>query len=196
MFKFFHTPPKKSRGEQKKFVSFLAAAGDVTKDLSLSSSFGSSLSSTAQPPDEKTLQVRNFIRPAVCTLCGNCIAAVRESPDTNYSHLLLTLMHLFKDQDFVKSVFTSLDSNHHRLIARQCGNHPLKQKLLSLCSLLTKAARLDSLAPERAKFTDNILESVVLLLDDHLVESSSAVLLLSEIVKVCIRVCVCVCSCD
>ena len=70
------------------------------------------------------------------------------------------------------------------MIVQQLGNHPLKQKLLIVCSLLTKAARLDQLGPESAEFTENILESLVLLLDDHLVDSSSAVMLLSEIVKV------------
>lgn len=185
MFKFFHTPPKRVRGEKKKFVSFVAAAGDADKDPSLSWSFSStSSSSTSQPPDEKTLKLRGFIKPSVCTICGNCMAAVSRSLDTKYSHLLLVLIQLFRDQDFVKSVFSSLDSNHHRLIVRQLRNHPLKQKLLTLCSVLTKAARLDSVSPQSAKFTENILESLVLLLDGHLVDSTSAVMLLGEIIKV------------
>ena len=185
LFKFFHTPSKRVRGENKKSVSFVAAAGDAGKEPSLSWSFGSRSSSpTSQPPDEKTLKLRSFIKPSVCTISGNCVAAVSGSPDTKYSHLLLTLTRLFGDQDFVKSVFSSLDSNHHRLIVRQLGNHPLKQKLLTLCSLLTKAARLDSVSPQSAKFTENILESLVLLLDGHLVDSSSAVLLLGEVIKV------------
>ena len=184
LFKFFHTPPKRVHGE-KKFVSFVAAASDAGKDPSLSWSFGSSLSSpTGQPPDDKTLKLRNFIKPSVCTICGNCMAAVSKSPDTKYSHLLLTLTQLYRDQDFIKSVFSSLDSNHRRVIVRQLGSNPLKQKLLTLCSILTKAARLDSVSPESAKFTENVLETVVLLLDGHLVDSSSAVLLLNEIIKV------------
>ena len=157
----------------------------------LSSSFSSGLKlpasraiTQAPPPDEKTKQIRDFIKPSVCTLCGNCIAAVSRDLDTNHSHFLLTLVRLYKDKDLVKSVFSSLDSNHHPVIVRQLGNHPLKQKLLIVCSLLTKAARLDQLGPESAEFTENILESLVLLLDDHLVDSSSAVMLLSEIVKV------------
>ena len=139
---------------------------------------------TLPVPDEKTKQIRDFIKPSVCTLCGNCIAAVSRDRDANYSHLLFTLIRLYKDKDLVKSVFSSLDSNHHRVIVKQLGNHPLKRKLLIVCSLLTKAARLDALGPESATFTENILESLVLLLDGHLVDSSSAVLLLSEIIKV------------
>jgi hypothetical protein len=168
-------------------------AGSSSQQL-LSSSFSSGLkpptsrgitqAPPAPPPDEKTKQIRDFIKPSVCTLCGNCIAAVNRDPDTNYSHFLLTLVRLYRDKDLVKSVFSSLDSNHHPVIVRQLGNHPLKQKLLIVCSLLTKAARLDVLGPESAEFTEHILESLVLLLDDHLVDSSSAVMLLSEIVKV------------
>ena len=148
----------------------------------LSSSFSSK--STLGKLDERTLQVRNFIKPSMCTLCSNCVAAVSRCQDNNYSHLLLTLVHLFKDQDFVKSMFSSLDSNHHRVIVRQKGHHPLRQKLLVVCSVLTKAARLKSLSPESATFTENVLESLVELLDGNLVDSSSAVMLLSEIVKV------------
>ena len=165
-------------------------AGSSSQQL-LSSSFNSGLKpptsrtiTQAPPPDEKTKQIRDFIKPSVCTLCGNCIAAVSRDPDTNYSHFLLILVQLYKDKDLVKSVFSSLDSNHHPVIVQQLGNHPLKRKLLIVCSLLTKAARLDQLGPESAKFTENILESLVLLLDDHLVDSSSAVMLLSEIIKV------------
>ena len=195
------------RGGQKKFVNFISAAQGSSKNpLSasfsgfassttaaassqqlLSSSFSSGLKPlTIRPPapDEKTKQIREFIKPSVCTLCGNCIAAVSRDRDTNYSHLLLTLMQLYMDKDLVKSVFSSLDSNHHPVIVKQLGNNPLKQKLLILCSVLTKSARLDALDPESATFTENILESLVLLLDSHLVDSSSAVLLLSEIVKV------------
>ena len=98
--------------------------------------------------------------------------------------MLLTVIQLYKDKDLVKSVFSSLDSNHHRVIVKQLGNHPLKQKLLIVCSVLTKAARLNALGPDSAVFTKNILESLVLLLDNHLVDSSSAVMLLSEVVKV------------
>lgn len=207
----FHTPPKKGRGsDQKKFVNFVSAAQGSGQNL-LSASFGgfpssatrtagsssqllsSSFSSGLKPPrvtsqapapDEKTKQIREFIKPSVCTLCGNCIAAVSQNQDTNYSHLLLTVIQLYKDKDLVKSVFSSLDSNHHRVIVKQLGNHPLKQKLLIVCSVLTKAARLNALGPDSVVFTENILESLVLLLDNHLVDSSSAVMLLSEIVKV------------
>ena len=140
-------------------------------------------------PDEKTKRIREFVKPSVCTLCGNCIAAVSRKLDTDFSHLLLVLIGLYKDKDLVKSVFSSLDSNHHRVIVRQLGNHPLRQKLLIVCSLLTKAARLDKLGPESAEFTENILESLVLLLDEDLVDSSSAVMLLHEIVKVSQSVC-------
>lgn len=138
----------------------------------------------AVPPDDEIRRIRDFIKPSVCTLCGNCIAAVSRGQDVNYSRLLLTLIQLYKDKDLVKSVFSSLDSNHHPVIVKQLGHHPLKQKLLIICSLLTKAARLDEVGPDSATFTENILESLVLLLDGHLVDSSSAVLLLSEIVKV------------
>lgn len=178
LVKFFHTLPDKVKGERKKVVNFVVAAGG-NKTLP-SSSVGSN------SVDERTVQVRNFIKPSICTLCGNCIAAVSRCQDTNYSHLLLTTVRLFISQDFVKSVFSSLDTNHHRILVKQKGSHPLRQKLLTVCSLLTKAAKLDSLSTDTATctFTEDILESLVLLLNDRLVDSSSAVMLLSEVVKV------------
>ena len=187
MVKFFHTPPKRYQSGQKKFVSFMAAAErGRSPSPSPSSSFGSLSSSLSgsQQLDKTTEQSRNFIKPSVCTLCGNCFAAVSRSQDVNCSRLLLTLVKHFVGQDFVKSVFSSLDTNHHRVLLRQAGSHPLKQKLLTLCSILAKSARLESLCPESAKFTENVLESLVYMLDGHLVDSASSVMLMSEIVKV------------
>lgn len=182
LVKFFHTPPSKTRGVEKKLVTFVAETGG-SETPSCSSSSRSK--SQQQPVDERTKLTRDFLKPSVSTLCGKSIAAVSQSQDTNYSHLLLTLIQLYKDQGFIKSVFSSLDSSHHSVIVKQVGDHlPKEKKLLVLCSLLTKAARLDVLSPGSAKFTENILESLVLLLDGNLVDSSSAVLLLSEIIKV------------
>ena len=69
------------------FGGFSSAATTRTADSSsqqlLSSSFSSGLKppasrtmAQAPAPDEKTKQIRDFIKPSVCTLCGNCIAAV------------------------------------------------------------------------------------------------------------------------
>ena len=188
LVRFFHTPPKRYQGRAgKKFVSFMAAAErSRSKSPSSSSSFGSL--SGSQPVDKTTEMTRSFIKPTFCTLCGNCFAAVSESQDVNCSRLLLTLVQHFASQDFVKSVFSSLDTNHHRVLLKQAGNNPLKQKLLTLCSILTKAARLETLCAESAKFTENLLESLVYLLDGHLVDSASAEMLMSEIVKVALPV--------
>ena len=184
LVKFFHMPPKRYQTRQKKFVSFMAVAErGRSPSPSASSSFGSSLSGSQQL-DKTTELSRSFIKPSVCTLCGNCFAAVSRSQDINCSHLLLTLVKHYVGQDFVKSVFSSLDTNHHRVLLRQAGSHPLKQKLLTLSSILTKSARLESLCAESAKFTENVLESLVYLLDGHLVDSASSVMLMSEIVKV------------
>ena len=74
------------------------------------------------------------------------------------------------------------------------GEKVLKQKLLVICMVLVKGARLGEGLETHPHFTENIVEAVLLLLKCDLVDTGSSSLYLSELVQVCVCVCVCVCE--
>ena len=127
---------------------------------------------------------RQFMAPAICSLCALSIEAVSSSVNLNHSQLLLTMVRLYADISLIQAVFSCLESNYLYLIKEYRGEKILKKKLLIICTILTKAARIEKGVVEHTKFTENIVESIILLLQFELVDCTSAALFLSEIMKV------------
>ena len=129
---------------------------------------------------------REFIAPTICSLCGNSIAAISDSVNLNHSHLLLTMTRLYADKVLIKSVYSFLESNHNRLIKEHRGDleKALKKKLLTLCTILSRASRFEEGLLAHPKYTENVIEAMLVLLNCDLVNSESASMFLSELVKV------------
>lgn len=128
--------------------------------------------------------LRDYIAPTICSLCSNSIAAVSREVDPNHSQLLLTMVRLYANRTLVMAVFSSLESSHLQLLREYRGEKVLQKKLLVICTVLSKAARLETGLAEHPRFTEDIVESVLLLLKCDLVDTPSAGLLLAELVKV------------
>ena len=148
--------------------------------------------------------IRDFVAPTICSLCSDSIASVTCSVDANHAQLLLTMVRLYGNRALVRSVFSAMESSHTHLLRDFRGEHHiLKKKLLVICTVLVKAARLDEgcgggqALRDHTDFTADIMESVLLLLKCELVDCDSSKLFLVEIIKVRGRevweVCVCVC---
>ncbi len=131
---------------------------------------------------------REFIAPTICSLCSSSISAVSMSVDTNYSNLLLTMVRLYANRTLIKAVFSSLESNQAHLIKEYRGEKILKKKLLILCMILSKAARFEKGLVDHPEFTANILETILLLLQCDLVDTSSSNSFFSELIKVIITI--------
>lgn len=139
--------------------------------------------------DEAT---RDFIAPTICSLCSNSIAAVSWGVETHHAQLLLTMVRLYANKTLIRSVFSSLESNHSQLMREYMGEKVLKQKLLVICMVLVKGAQLGEGLDTHAHFTENIVEAVLLLLKCDLVDTVSSCLYLSQLVQVSVCVCVCI----
>ena len=142
--------------------------------------------------DEAT---RDFIAPTICSLCSNSIAAVSWGVETHHAQLLLTMVRLYANKTLIRSVYSSLESNHSQLMPEYMGEKVLKEKLLVICMVLVKGAQLGEGLETHPHFTENIVEAVLLLLKCDLVDTGSSSLYLSELVQVCVCVCVCVHAC-
>ena len=141
---------------------------------------------TTTPKQLSTESSKQFMQPTVCTICADCIAAIVGAPDTNYSQLLLTLLRSFADKILVKSVFSSLDANYYYLMQTHKDRKTLQQKLLILCMLLAKAARLEELSVESAGFTESVLACIVALITFGEIGVDSASMFFEELCKVCL----------
>lgn len=160
----------------------------VRKLLRMNSYYSSSESGGREEEEGEGLRcddtIRDFIAPTICSLCSDSIAAVSREVDVNHSKLLLTMVRLYANPTLVRSVFSALESNHSQLIREYRGERILKQKLLVMCTVLSKAARLERGLREHAQFSEDVVEAVLLLLKCDMVDSSSAFLFLSELSKV------------
>lgn len=128
--------------------------------------------------------IRDFIAPTICSLCSNSIAAVSWEVDANHSHLLLTMVRLYANSTLVRAVYSALESNHLQLIREYHGEKLLKKKLLVICTVLSKAARFERGLWDHPRFTEDIVEAILILLKCDLVDAGSASLLLTELIKV------------
>lgn len=93
------------------------------------------------------------------------------------------MCRLYANKTLIRSVFSSLESNHPHLIREYREEKLLQKKLLVICTVLSRAARFESIT-EHAQFTENIVEGIMLLLKCDLVEPKSAGMLISEMLKV------------
>lgn len=93
-------------------------------------------------------------------------------------------MRLYSNGTLVKSVFSSLESNHFHLIREFCGEKLLSKKMLVICTVLSRAARLERGLWDHPNFTVDILEAILILLKCDLVDRGSAGLLVTELIKV------------
>ncbi len=129
--------------------------------------------------------VRNFIAPTICSLCSCSIAEVSSAPHLRHSQLLLTMLRLYTTKSLIKAVFSSLESSHAHLLRDHRGERVLHKKLLIICGILSKAARVrgDGMS-EHPEFSSNIVEAILLLIKSEFVEKESACVYLTEFVKV------------
>ena len=125
-----------------------------------------------------------FIQPTVCALCVKCISEVCGSKSVKHSELLVTLLELYGDKELVRSLYTSLESDHAPVVKQPSGD-----KLLVLCATLLKSLDLKGLrdsSDNARRFTENVMECLVLLLYCGLVEKESIAMFFSELAKVCV----------
>lgn len=90
---------------------------------------------------------------------------------------------MYANKTLIRSVFSSLESNHPHLIREYREEKLLQKKLLVICTVMSKAARFEEIA-EHTQFSENIVEGIMLLLKCDLVEPKSAGMLISEMLKV------------
>ena len=168
--------------ERRKTVHFSLDSEPSVKEL-LSSSHQSA--ATQEEDISRDNAVCDFIAPTVCSLCSDSMASVSHSSHLLHSRFLLALLHLHCTPSLIKAIFSSLESNHSVLIREFRKEQWLTQRLLILCSILTKAARVDdggiSVHPE---FTANLIESMLLLIKCDTAEMKSISVFLSDYIKV------------
>lgn len=175
LLKNFHSSPTSTTTIQKS-VSFAPNGTKEKKHLKTYQLFHT---------DKSAESSKQFMQPTVCTICAECIAAVVGAPDKNYSHLLLTLLRSYADKTLVKSVFSSLDANYYYLMQSHKDRRTLQQKLLILCTLLNKAARLnEEMSLESSEFTEDVLACMVVLITCGEVDIDSASMFFEELCKV------------
>ena len=182
LFKSLHSPPKRTASE-KKTVTFPDSDSKPCENDS----------SVAGDHESQSEHIVQFMWPAVCSICAKNIAEVCLSAAENHSSLLLTLLQTYGgNKSLLKSVYGYLEANHPSVLPPQSKSPGGEDhQLLVLCVTLSKAMSsegllLDSLA------TENVAESVIILLYSGLVDEDSAHMFLSELVKVSVCVCVCV----
>lgn len=169
---------------ERKIVRFSSEA-DVNVPVRQLVSAKANNSYLTSDDNETDNAIRDFIAPTICSLCSNSIAAVSYSVDVHHGQLLLTMMRLYANTTLVKSVYSSLHSNHPQLLREHRGEKVLRKKLLVIVRMLFKAARLESGVVDHPQFTEDVLESsLILLLKCDLIDVASASSLLCQLVKV------------
>jgi len=134
--------------------------------------------------EDSSEHIVTFMWPAMCSVCAKTIAEVFLSAAESHSSLLLSLLHTYGDnKSLVKSVYSSLVANHPSVLLPAKSTSSDEQKLLVICATLSKALSSERLLSD-SLLTENVTESVILLLYCGLVDEDSAVMFLNELVKV------------
>ena len=129
--------------------------------------------------------VQNFIAPTVCSLCGSSIATVSYTPHLLHSQLLLTMVRLYSNKSLIMAIFSTLESNYSILMKEHRGDRRLQQKLLIICKILTKAARVDKKGMvDHPEFCSNMIETMLVLIRSDCEDVNSIILFVSEYIKV------------
>jgi len=129
--------------------------------------------------------VREFIAPTICSLCSCSIAEVSSAPHLLHSQLLLTMLRLYVSKSLIKAVFSSLESTQAHLLRDHRDEKMLHKKLLIICSILSKAARIRGRGmSEHPEFCCNVVEAILVLIKSEFVEAASASMFLAEFIKV------------
>ena len=103
LFEWVHSPPKRTSLE-KKSVAFSDSSPKVEANQT----------GVVEECEDYSEHVVTFMWPALCSVCAKNIAEVFLSAAESHSSLLLSLLHTYGDnKSLVKSVYSSLEVNHH-----------------------------------------------------------------------------------
>jgi len=173
LFKCVRSPPKRTALEKKSVAFSDSSPKPETNRTDM-----------VVEQEDSSEHIVTFMWPAMCSVCAKTIAEVFLFAAESHSSLLLSLLHTYGDnKSLVKSVYSSLVANHPSVLLPAKSTSSDEQKLLVICATLSKALSSERLLSD-SLLTENVTESVILLLYCGLVDEDSAVMFLNELVKV------------